>query len=181
MAKNKQRKEKKNPTKKELDALKKIEDSARNIWLAGLGAFSNAGREGGRIFDSLVKQGATVEDQYREYLVGSVKKVTSTTASTIHLMENMFEKRMSEAISRVQAPVAESMDAVVQQMSDLRSNIMGLMGISAATPASKRGTVKKKVARKKAAKKKATKKKIAKKKAAKKKVTRKKSTVTKTT
>lgn len=176
MAKHRQKKEKKSPTEQELDALRKVEDSAHKIWLAGLGAFSKAEQEGEKLFKSLVKQGVSVEEQYREHLVGSVKKAASKTASTIDFMENMFEKRMSETITRVQAPAAESMDAVVKQMGELRSSILGLMGISTTTPATKRDTSKKKVVKKKVGKKKAAKKKITKKQA-----TKKKPTVRKTT
>jgi len=165
----KQKKEKKSLSGQEREALEKIEDSAHKIWLAGLGAFSKAEQEGEKLFKSLVKQGTTVEKQYRNHLVGTVKKAASTTASTIDLMEDMFEKRMSEAINRVKAPAAESMDAVVKQMSDLRRSILGLMGISTATPTAKRATAKKKAAKKKVAKKKVGKKKVTKKKVAKKK------------
>lgn len=170
MAKHKQ----KSLTEQELEALDKAEDSAYKIWLAGLGAFSKAEQEGGKLFKSLVKQGTSVEEQYREHLVGSVKKAASKTASTIDFMENMFEKRISEAITRVQTPAAESMEAVVKQMGDLRSSILGLMGISTEMPA-KGGTTKKK-----AVKKKVTKKKAAKKKTTKKQATGKKPTVRKT-
>jgi len=169
MAKQKQSKGKKNLTKEELDALDKIEDSAHRIWLAGLGAFSKAEQEGEKLFNSLVKQGSSVEEQYRQHLVGSVRKAASTAASTIEFMESMFEKRLSEAITRVQSPAADSMDAVVKQMGELRRSILGLMGVSPEGPATKPGTAKKKVVKKKV-----TKKKVAKKTVAKKKVTRKK-------
>ncbi|MDJ0957382.1 MAG: phasin family protein [Arenicellales bacterium] len=172
MAKHKQKKEKKSQTERELDALEKIEDSAHKIWLAGLGAFSKAEQEGGKLFKSLVKEGTSVEEQYRKHIVGSMKKAASTTASTIDFMEEMFEKRMSEAIDRVQKPAAESMEAVVKQMSDLRSSILGLMGISVETP-KKKAAPRKKAVKKKAVKKKAVKKKVVKKKAAAKKTTKK--------
>ena len=149
MAKHKQKKEKKSQAERELDALEKIEDSAHKIWLAGLGAFSKAEQEGGKMFKSLIKEGASVEERYREHLVGSMKKAASTTASTIDHMEEMFEKRMSEAMSRVQTPAAESMDAIVKQMGELRSSILGLMGISPETPAKKRAAPKKKAVKKK--------------------------------
>ena len=32
-----------------------VKDSAQQIWLAGLGAFSKAQEEGGKVFDALVK------------------------------------------------------------------------------------------------------------------------------
>lgn len=39
----------------------KIKESAREIWLAGLGAFSVVGEEGGKVFKQLVKKGAALE------------------------------------------------------------------------------------------------------------------------
>lgn len=181
MAKHKQKKEKKSQTERELDALEKIEDSAHKIWLAGLGAFSKAEQEGGKLFKSLIKEGTNVEEQYREHLVGSVKKAASTTASTIDFMEEMFAKRMSEVIDRVQRPAAESMDAIVKQMGDLRSSILGVMGIPTETPAEKPAAPRKKTAKKKAAKKKVVKKKAATKKTTKKKTASKRPTARKTT
>ena len=34
-----------------------VKDSAQQIWLAGLGAFSKAQAEGGKVFETLVKDG----------------------------------------------------------------------------------------------------------------------------
>ena len=181
MAKKKQKKEKKSQSKRERDAFEKIEDSAHKIWLAGLGAFSKAEQEGEKLFKSLVKEGATVEEDYREHLVGSVKKAASTTASTIDLMEEMFEKRMSEVMARIHTPAAESMDAVAKQLGELRSSILGAMGIPSETPAATPKPAKKKAAKKKVAKKKVAAKKTVKKKTTKKKVAVKKPTVRKVT
>ena len=176
MAKHKPKKEKKSQAEREFDALEKIEDSAHKIWLAGLGAFSKAEQEGGKLFKSLIKEGASVEEQYREHLVGSVKKAASTTASTFDFMEEMFAKRMSEVIDRVQRPAAESMEAIVKQMGDLRSSILGVMGIPAEAPAKKQAAPRKKAVKKKVAKKKAATKKTAKKKTASKRPTARKTT-----
>jgi hypothetical protein len=38
-----------------------IKDSAQQIWLAGLGAFSKAQEEGGKAFESLVKEGLSIQ------------------------------------------------------------------------------------------------------------------------
>ena len=38
-----------------------IKDSAQQIWLAGLGAFSKAQAEGGKAFDTLVKEGLSIQ------------------------------------------------------------------------------------------------------------------------
>jgi len=183
MAKDKKKKDKKVSVGLDSDALEKVEDSAHKIWLAGLGAFSKAEKEGEKLFESLVKQGVSVEEHYRDYLVGTAKKAASTTSSTIEFMEQMFEKRMAEAIARVPAPAADAMDAVVKQMNDLRRSILGIMGVSAGTSekshkapapaASKKKVVRKKVVKKAVAKKPVARKVIAKKAVAKKAVVKK--------
>ena len=38
-----------------------VKESAQQIWLAGLGAFSKAQEEGGKVFEALVKEGVTLQ------------------------------------------------------------------------------------------------------------------------
>ena len=38
-----------------------VKDSAQQIWLAGLGAFSKAQAEGGKVFEALVKEGVSLQ------------------------------------------------------------------------------------------------------------------------
>src|SRR5262245_34511947 len=40
--------------------------SSHQIWLAGLGAFSRAQAEGGKLFEALVKQGADLQNKTRQ-------------------------------------------------------------------------------------------------------------------
>ena len=40
-----------------------IRDSSRQIWIAGLGAFSRAQAEGMKVFESLVEQGQNLESR----------------------------------------------------------------------------------------------------------------------
>ena len=44
---------------------KGVRDSSRQIWLAGLGAFSRAQAEGTKLFESLVEQGQKLEAKTR--------------------------------------------------------------------------------------------------------------------
>ena len=44
---------------------KQVMESAQQIWLAGLGAFSKAQNEGKKVFDTLVKQGEQIEQRTR--------------------------------------------------------------------------------------------------------------------
>ena len=52
----------KGPTK---DLSQSVLDSSRQIWLAGLGAFSRAQVEGKKVFETLVKQGEVLETKTR--------------------------------------------------------------------------------------------------------------------
>jgi len=38
-----------------------VKESAQQIWLAGMGAFSKAQEEGSKVFESLVKEGLTLQ------------------------------------------------------------------------------------------------------------------------
>ena len=48
------------------DLSKSVLESSRQIWLAGLGAFSRAQAEGMKVFESLVRQGEAVETKTRQ-------------------------------------------------------------------------------------------------------------------
>jgi len=43
-----------------------VKDSAQQIWLAGLGAFSKAQEEGSKVFDTLVKEGLAIQRNFIE-------------------------------------------------------------------------------------------------------------------
>ena len=49
----------------EKELAKSVLESSRQIWLAGLGAFSRAQAEGMKVFESLVKTGEAVETKTR--------------------------------------------------------------------------------------------------------------------
>ena len=43
-----------------------VRDFARQVWLAGLGAFARAQEEGGKVFDTLVQEGQAVDAQMKK-------------------------------------------------------------------------------------------------------------------
>ena len=48
------------------DVSQAVLDSSRQIWLAGLGAFARAQAEGTKVFETLVKQGESLESKTRK-------------------------------------------------------------------------------------------------------------------
>ena len=63
----------------------KVKESANQIWLAGLGAYSKAEEEGGKLFDSLVQDGEKLEAKTRSIvdkpIVAAKEKVDTRATS----------------------------------------------------------------------------------------------------
>ena len=62
---------------------KTVMDSAQQIWLAGLGAFVKAQAEGGKLFESLVKEGAALDAKTRKVTDAKVAEARSTVEATL--------------------------------------------------------------------------------------------------
>src|SRR5205814_9759324 len=58
-----------------------VKDSAQQIWLAGLGAFSKAQEEGGKVFDALVKEGTAIQRKTQAVAEEKISEATSKMAS----------------------------------------------------------------------------------------------------
>ena len=89
-----------------------IRDSANQIWLAGLGAFSRAQAEGGKVFESLVKQGESLETKTKKAAAhtaafargaatAKVKEVQKGVNGTWDKLEKVFEDRVERALSKL--------------------------------------------------------------------------------
>ena len=87
-------------------------DSSRNIWLAGLGAFSRAQAEGMRMFESLVKQGEALESKTRRAASDTaaaargaakakVREVKDGVGGTWDKLEQVFEARVARALTKL--------------------------------------------------------------------------------
>jgi poly(hydroxyalkanoate) granule-associated protein len=79
-------------------------ESARNVWLAGVGALALAEEEGSRLFDRLVKLGAAYE-------VKSRKRIGS-------MMDNVKElgHDVGAVVGKAVAPVNHAMDSAIQRL-----------------------------------------------------------------
>lgn len=52
-----------------------VRDSAQQIWLAGLGAFSKTQQEGAKVFEALVKEGRSLEARTRKLAEAKVSEM----------------------------------------------------------------------------------------------------------
>ena len=62
---------------------KSIMESAQQIWLAGLGAFAKAQGEGGKLFETLLKEGSNLEQKTRKIATGTVGEVRGAVESGV--------------------------------------------------------------------------------------------------
>ena len=135
-----------------------VRDSAQQIWLAGLGAFSKAQEEGGKVFDSLVKEGETLHRKTRGVaeakvaeVTGNVSKVASRAQSaateTWDKLEQVFEDRVSRALKRLGVPTAREVEALAKRVEALAAK-----GAAKAAAAPRKAAAKKATAKKAAAK-----------------------------
>ena len=137
-----------------------VKDSAQQIWLAGLGAFSKAQEEGGKVFESLVKEGLTIQRKTQAVAEEKITEATSrvtTMASDIgskaqgqwDKLENIFEDRVAKALAKLGVPSARDLEALSARVDALAKGSKAAPAKAATKPAAKAPA--KKVAAKKAA------------------------------
>ncbi len=105
-----------------------VVDSVREIWLAGLGAFSVAQQEGGKIieqgnkmFDQLVAEGSKLEKRTRKDVGGAVDDLRSDIESRVGDIRSGIESRVNEFRGDVESRlggVREQAESVRKQASD---------------------------------------------------------------
>lgn len=160
---------------------KQVMESAQQIWLAGLGAFSKTQVEGKKVFETLVKQGEALETRTRHVAEATIETARDQASKTLDAatgkfdkLEQVFEARVHKSLNRLGVLTSKDIEALSAQVAELADAVRALMATekrtTAARPAAKK-PVMKVVAKKVAAK--AIKKSAAKKPAAKKVIRRK--------
>ena len=71
----------------------------KQIWLAGLGAFSRAEEEGNKLFDSLVKVGEELESKTVEVTDQTVSKVSEKTKESVTETKDKVEKILDQGVN----------------------------------------------------------------------------------
>jgi poly(hydroxyalkanoate) granule-associated protein len=113
---------------------KSIMDSAQQIWLAGLGAFAKAQGEGGKLFETLLKEGSSLEQKTRKIATGTVgevrgavetgvSQVRERTQETWDKLEQVFENRVSRALGKLGIPGRKELDDLVRRVEELNREI----------------------------------------------------------
>lgn len=109
-------------------------ESAQQIWLAGLGAMSKAQQEGGRFFETLVEEGAQVQEKTRNYTQAQfeqaqrragpwINEARKRTTDAFGKFEQMFDQRLARAMSRMQIPTREDFDSLSERVEELAREV----------------------------------------------------------
>ena len=114
-----------------------VKDSAQQIWLAGLGAFSKAQEEGGKVFEALVKEGTSIQRKTQAAAEEKISEATSRMASMAtdisskasgqwDKLEGIFEERVSRALNKLGVPSAKDIDVLIARIDELNRNVAKL-------------------------------------------------------
>lgn len=109
-------------------------ESAEQIWLAGLGAFSKAQQEGGKVFNVLVQDGLALQKQAQamaqeQFQAASSRfedltsKVSERAAEPLDKLESLFEQRVAKALQRLGIPSAHDLQALQAQIALLTQEL----------------------------------------------------------
>jgi len=123
-----------------------VKDSAQQIWLAGLGAFSKAQEEGSKVFDALVKEGVSLQRKTQavaEERIGGVTAKMSNMAGDVTAkagqhwdkLETIFEERVAKALNRLGVPSSKDVDALVKRIDTLSAQVAKVSKGTRAAPA----------------------------------------------
>jgi poly(hydroxyalkanoate) granule-associated protein len=122
-----------------------VEKYSRQIWLAGLGAYSKVSKDGEKLFDGLVTDGEKAEKLAKAEVtkqVGVVKTSVGSAKSKVeevkekalgkwNELEDAFDKRLNSAISRLGVPSRNEVKALHSKVEVLTKQIEKLTGVSA--------------------------------------------------
>jgi len=132
-----------------------IKDSAQQIWLAGMGAFGRAQAEGGKVFETLIKEGLNLQRRTQGMAEDKIHEVAGRMTSMAgdvqaragqhwDKLEAIFEKRTAKAMARLGVPTAKDVDALIKRVDELAAAVARLSGeAGSGRPAAKRATPRK--------------------------------------
>jgi poly(hydroxyalkanoate) granule-associated protein len=141
-----------------------VKDSAQQIWLAGMGAFSKAQAEGGKVFETLMKEGMALQKKTQGLAEDRISAVTSKMTAVAggvqgkagaqwDKLESIFEQRVERALNKMGVPSKKDIEALIARIDELSAKVGGSASAKkpARAAAAKKAPAKRAPARKTAA------------------------------
>ena len=104
----------------------KVKESANQIWLAGLGAYSKAEEGGNKLFETLVQDGEKLEAKTRALVdkplnvaKETVESVRARASGSWEKVEKAFDQRVSKALHRLNIPTRSDVDELYARVDQL--------------------------------------------------------------
>ena len=113
-----------------------VKESAQQIWLAGMGAFSKAQAEGGKVFEALIKEGMNLQKKTQGIAEERISAVTGKMTAMADGMSNkagaqwdklesIFEERVAKALNKMGVPSSKDIDALIKRIDELSAKLGG--------------------------------------------------------
>src|SRR5688572_7772438 len=107
-----------------------VKESAEQIWLAGMGAFSKAQAEGGKKFEQLMQQGLALQKKTQGLAEDRISSVTSKMTAVAggvgeragahwDKLESIFEARVEKALNKMGVPSRKDIDTLIKRIDEL--------------------------------------------------------------
>jgi len=120
-------------------------DSSHQIWLAGLGAFVRAQREGMKMFENLVEQGTRIEQKTRQAASETAaaaqdaartkaKEMQKMAGGTWDKLEKVFEDRVERALSKLGVYTQNDVQKLAARVDELSAAVNALLKQSGRAP-----------------------------------------------
>jgi poly(hydroxyalkanoate) granule-associated protein len=140
---------------------KTLSESAQQVWLAGVGAFSRAQTEGTKLFEGLIKEGLKLEKNALKFAGGQADAVRGAVESKVgqareratdtwDRLEKVFEDRVQRALTTLGVPGRDDLAELTRKVDSLTAELRRQNGKPAAKKVAKTAakTAKKPAARK---------------------------------
>ena len=105
-----------------------IKDSANQIWLAGLGAFAKAQKEGVKVFESLVAEGEKFQEKTKTAADDRLADVRARATGTWDKLEKVFEDRVARALNSLSVPSRKDIEHLSRRVAELTAITKKLSG-----------------------------------------------------
>jgi poly(hydroxyalkanoate) granule-associated protein len=113
-----------------------VKESAQQIWLAGMGAFSKAQEEGSKVFEALIKEGLNLQKKTQGLAEERISTVTGKMTAMADGMSNkagaqwdklesIFEERVAKALNKMGVPSRKDIDALIKRIDTLSAQVGG--------------------------------------------------------
>lgn len=100
-----------------------VTEAGRSIWLAGLGAFARAEREGREVFDQLVERGRSVETRQFKAIDRTVARTSDHLKEWSDKVQNTVQDGFQGMLHRVGLPSRQDLDHLTARIQTLSKKV----------------------------------------------------------